>query len=470
MDNERYQGYHFQSADQSSNVYQTKMENGVYTCQHDSEHANEEKEIPKRPYKKGLALLACFVAVAFIFSFGSAYVMRQFMLNERSTQAAGSQSISSRPAAPAPGVETVEANTGNAHDQVTPTGSTTHKHFSILSAAAKDDGDKKALSIMDIAKKGKPSVVAISTEKAVGFGYYQSIMPVAGSGIIISDDGYIATNNHVVGDSQNIKVHLDNGSLYDAKLIGGDALTDLAVIKIEPRDGEKFTPATFGNSDDLVVGELAVAIGNPAGTLEGSVTAGIISALQRNINVRGTELNVLQTDASINSGNSGGALFNSFGEVIGINTAKLSSSGSSTFDGIAFAIPVNVARPILEDLVKYGYITDRVQFGITGQGVDSDFAKFYNLADRPGVLIKSVEKGSSADKAGLVEGDFIVEINGHTVESVQEINNLKHDLKVGDEVEVIYFRNGEKKSCMMTMQAAHPEEETTPTTESTEVQ
>ncbi len=333
-----------------------------------------------------------------------------------------------------------------------------------------EHSNEENLSIPEIAKRGKPSVVAISTEVAVPFGFfYETTMPVAGSGFFISEDGYIATNNHVVEGAKNITVHTDDGQLYDAEIVGADALSDLAVIKVEPRSGERFPAVRFGDSDALVVGELAVAIGNPSGTLEGSVTAGIISALGRTINVGGLELNVLQTDAAINAGNSGGALFNSKGEVVGVNTAKLSGYGSNSFDGIAFAIPSSYAEPILTELLQYGTVTNRVQIGISGRGYSSDFARRYNLADRPGILVAEVLEGSSADDIGIRAGDFIVEMDGRATDSIETVQNMKKNWAIGDRIEIVYFRKGEKIVDEMTLKgdAAWEERQEETTTEET---
>lgn len=422
----------------SNNTYDTHNHNGVYYVMGDENHSKTQKK------RKGPALQQVLTVILIVVALVSIVTLRfeNKSLNERLDKEIKAQADTYALRGTKPQeLKNVAAK------------SVSEKHMSTYSAAVRQDPDRTALSITEIAKLGKPSVVAISTEKAVPFGYYfEAVMPVAGSGFFISEDGLIATNNHVVEGANNIKVHTDEGYLYEAEIVGTDPASDLAVIKIKAQNGESFPTVKWGNSDDLEVGELAVAIGNPSGTLEGSVTAGIISALERTIEIGDLELNVLQTDAAINAGNSGGALFNSYGEVIGINTAKLSGDGNTNFDGIAFAIPSNYATSIIEDLSQHGKVTSRVLLGITGRGFDTDFARRYRLADRPGILISSVLKGSSADRAGLAAGDFLVEIDGQATDSIATVNNMKKYWTIGQEVEVVYFRDGQKAETKMILQ------------------
>lgn len=424
-------------------MYKTQQENGVYTCQTNRDSSgSDSKHQPQGP--KWTQILSTIVIVVSLLSIAG-LSLANYHLQNRLDQVISAEE-NQQPTEP--------ADTTNTTD--------------LYEASVRKEAGRKSLTIPEIAKIGKPSVVAISTEKAVPFGFYfETLMPVSGSGFFISEDGLIATNNHVVEKSTNIKVHTDNGDLYEAEIVGTDPASDLAVIRIKPHAHETFPAVTFGDSDALEEGELAVAIGNPAGTLEGSITAGIISAKERTIQVDDLELNVLQTDAAINAGNSGGALFNSFGEVIGINTAKLSGNGSATFDGIAFAIPSNFAKGILQDLSEHGEVKNRVMLGIMGRGFDSDFARLYRLADRPGILVSEVLENSSADAAGLVAGDFIVEMDGRATDSISTVNNLKMNWQVGDSIEVIYFRNGQKQSTEMTLQGPveEAEEEETEATE-----
>ncbi|MDO5016059.1 MAG: trypsin-like peptidase domain-containing protein [Eubacteriales bacterium] len=438
MDNNEkfYRPSHPQGS-RSTNTYNTQNHNGVYCVDGDEHRSADNKKSKRSALQQVLTVILIVVALISVITLR----FENKSLNERLDKEIKAQADTSALLEASREMRQPEKKTAS------------EKHMSVYSAAVKEDSERETLSITEIAKTGKPSVVAISTEKAVPFGYYfEAVMPVAGSGFFISEDGLIATNNHVVEGANNIKVHTDDGYLYEAQIVGNDPVSDLAVIKIEPQNGETFPAVIWGDSDDLEVGELAVAIGNPSGTLEGSVTAGIISALERTIEIGDLELNVLQTDAAINAGNSGGALFNSYGEVIGINTAKLSGDGNTNFDGIAFAIPSNYATSILEDLSQHGKVTSRVLLGITGRGFDTDFARRYRLADRPGILISSVLKGSSADKAGLAAGDFLVEIDGQATDSIATVNNMKKYWTIDQEVDVVYFRNGEKAETKMILQ------------------
>ncbi len=309
------------------------------------------------------------------------------------------------------------------------------RHFSLGSAAARRDGDEEPLSIVEIADKGKPAVVAITTEVTVrDFFGQEGIVPAAGSGFLISDDGYIVTNNHVVENASAITIFLDNGDLHDAKLVGADPQNDIAVLKI---DGSSFPAVVLGDSSDIMVGELAVAIGNPLGQLSGSVTAGIISGLDRQIRIEGQTLNLLQTDAAINQGNSGGALFNSFGEVIGINTAKSAGAG---IEGLGFAIPINHAKPIIESIIQSGYVTGRPKIGVSTQDLTAQMADYYDLVE--GVYIVSVERNSAADRAGMRRGDIIIKSNGIETLTTAEINDIKNELEPGDEMVLTVIRDG----------------------------
>ncbi len=269
----------------------------------------------------------------------------------------------------------------------------------------------------------------------------------SGSGIIFNSDGYILTNNHVVtldsdkaADDIQVIIHDGKNSTkkYKAKLIGRDAQTDLAVLKIS--GAKDLTVAEFGNSDDVKVGDLAVAIGNPLGEeLAGTVTTGYISALNRKIQLDDREFNLIQTDAAINSGNSGGALVNANGEVIGINSAKLQATG---VEGIGFAIPINQAKSIARELIDKGKVA-RPQLGIyTDESVtiDDSLAKAYNIPK--GVYVSGVVKDSGADKAGLKEKDIITAIDGKKVESLSALRKEIQKNKIGDEVTLTVYRDG----------------------------
>ena len=262
----------------------------------------------------------------------------------------------------------------------------------------------------------------------------------AGSGFILTPDGYIVTNYHVVGDADTVKVTLYNGDSYDAQYIGGDEDYDIAVIKIEATD---LPNVTLGNSDSLNVGDHVLAIGNPLGTLSGTVTDGIVSALERQVTIDGNNMTLLQTSAAVNPGNSGGGLFNASGELIGIVNAKSTSDSSgNAVDNIGFAIPINSVKTIIEDLISHGYVTGQIVLGVSLVDItDERTARYYGL-DSTGVYIQSVESGSIADKGGLQAGDRLLSFGGVEVSTADELKAALAAHSVGDRVEIKVSRNG----------------------------
>lgn len=299
------------------------------------------------------------------------------------------------------------------------------------------------------ANKVLPSIVGIKVDFTVSAYGRTQTSSAQGSGIIINEEGYILTNNHIISSSDSsyyyevseansVTVSLYNSdTTYQAKIIGTDAQTDLAIIKIE---ADNLVPATLGNSDSVKVGEFVLAVGNPLG-LESSVTFGIVSALNRDITSEdGTAYNVIQTDCAINSGNSGGALVNSDGEVIGINTLKLSGTG---IEGVGFAIPINNTIDIYEELISYGKVK-RPYIGISGTDLDSSLASYYNLPE--GIYVQSVESGSPAELAGLKQGDVIVSINNTKVLTMDELNEVKNSKNIGDTISIEFYRNNKKNT------------------------
>lgn len=291
-------------------------------------------------------------------------------------------------------------------------------------------------SVAGVAEKAADSVVEIVTESVkTGSFMGQYITEGAGSGVIMTVDGYIVTNNHVIDGASKITVTLRSGEQYDAKLIGTDKNTDLAVIKI---DADGLSPATFGNSDSLVVGETAVAIGNPLGQLGGTVTDGIISALDREIEIDGQVMTLLQTNATINPGNSGGGLFNSRAELVGIVNAK--SSGNDV-EGLGFAIPVNTVQPIVKDIMEYGYVRGRISTGMSYIDVNNSAAAWMYQVRYTGVYINDVQSGSNAESAGLKSGDLVISVDGTKVSSSNDIKNIIQKKKIGDKVTYVVLRN-----------------------------
>ena len=296
----------------------------------------------------------------------------------------------------------------------------------ITNAAAKTS----ALTTSDIVKKTANSVVEIVTEATVSGGFSQRYAAKgAGSGVIISDDGYIVTNYHVIDGANKITVTLRDGtSSYDAKLIGSDEDNDIALLKI---DATGLTAAEIGNSSDLVVGDYVIAIGNPLGTLGGTVTDGIISALAREVTIENKNLTLLQTNAQISPGNSGGGLFNAEGKLIGIVNAK---DSATEVEGIAFAIPINTVSSIIKDLKEYGYSRDKIDTGMKFVDINSYDSAFYYNVNQLGVYVLSVDKGSNAEAAGFRSGDLITAVNGTEVSSTADITKALKDKSVGDTV------------------------------------
>jgi serine protease Do len=277
------------------------------------------------------------------------------------------------------------------------------------------------------------------------YGSFQGQMSSgAGTGIILSEDGYIVTNAHVVTQSDGnpaaaLEVHLADGDRYEAKLVGADARTDLAVLKIEATD---LPYADFGDSDQMEIGETVIAIGNPGGTeLTSSVSQGIISGLNRLIKTSsdGYSINCLQTDAAINPGNSGGPLVNQYAQVIGINSAKLVDT---QYEGIGFAIPINEAKPIIDQLIRHGRVTDRARLGITGIAITQSFSQYYGWPQ--GILIVTIEEGSDIAtknlRAGEVGGDIITHVDGKAIGSFDDIARILNTKKGGDQMELTVYR------------------------------
>lgn len=290
------------------------------------------------------------------------------------------------------------------------------------------DGGFVVKDVSDVVQKVRPSVVGVITES---FQTYSTSS--TGSGIILSEDGYIVTNNHVVEGGDSIAVTLDDGETYAAELIGTDVKSDIAVLKI---DAQNLPAAEFGDSSQVEVGEAAIAIGNPLG-LNGTVTAGIISAVDREIQVGSSNMVLLQTDASINPGNSGGALLNEYGQVIGVNSAKISSEDS---EGLGFAIPSNTVGPIVEELIDKGYVSGRPLTGISGRNVSALAAAFYNIPQ--GILVDQVAPESDAAAKGLTAGDVIIGVDDIRVENISDACTLRDEHKAGDTMKLTFYRQG----------------------------
>ena len=290
----------------------------------------------------------------------------------------------------------------------------------------------------DIYKKVNPSVVSVISTTSEGTG--------SGSGVIMSKDGYIITNNHVVDGAQSVSVQLSDDTSLDAEIIGTDEQTDLAVIKVTPTSD--LTAAEFGDSDELEPGEYAYAIGSPGGVqFANTITGGRISAINRDLTVNDRVMTLIQTDASINNGNSGGALINKYGQVVGITSAKLSGNafGSATVEGMGFAIPINTAKDIVDELIQNGYVSGRPSIGITGQNVESADGKV------SGVQVYSIDSRAKAAGEGLQVGDVITAVDGTPTPDMDKVNELKQDKKAGDKQTLSVYRISTGKTLNITI-------------------
>ena len=327
---------------------------------------------------------------------------------------------------------------------------------------------KTEMSYTELYATNVNSCVSINVSETTNiFGQQAQVMASSGSGFIISKDGYIVTNYHVIagsgtsGVSTDVKVTLYDGTTYDAEVIGGDEDFDIAVLKISA--DQELTPVVIGSSDELQVGDDIAVIGNPLGELTFSMSEGIVSTTDRLINVDGTPFNMIQITAAVNSGNSGGPLFNMYGEVVGIVSAKLSSSSSSkaSVEGLGFAIPMDDVQSMITDIITNGYVTNKPYLGIYG----SDFKQSYipNSVVTEGVYVYSVEEGGAADQAGIRAGDVITKIGDEDIAGMDDITTLRKSYVSGDTVTVEFYRSNEKMTTELTFGSMPEQDETTET-------
>lgn len=324
------------------------------------------------------------------------------------------------------------------------------------SATTGDAETEAGLTTQQIAETAGNSVVEIKTEITQSGGRIgNAVAEGAGSGVIVTTDGYIITNNHVIDGASKITVTLKSGESHEAKIVGTDSQTDVALLKIEATD---LQPAVLGNSSTLTVGEKAVAIGNPLGELGGTVTEGIVSALDREITIDGETMNLLQTSAAINPGNSGGGLFNENGELIGLVVAK--TSGSDV-EGLGFAIPINDVKSVVESLSTDGYVKGRPALGVSIADLSSaDVAMQYKV-NETGIYISEVNAGSAAEKAGLQAGDKVVSIDGEAISDVASLKKIINNHQVGDTITVQVKRDGKMADVKVTLEESQTNNATT---------
>ena len=309
------------------------------------------------------------------------------------------------------------------------------------------------------------SVVSINVSATTNY-FGQTVQTAAsGTGFFITEDGYILTNHHVVSDASSVEVTLYNGETYDATVIGSDEDYDIAVLKIDVTGA---TPVVLGDSSKVAIGESVAAVGNPLGELTFSMSEGIVSCVNRAINVDGTPFNMIQVDCSINPGNSGGPLFNSYGEVIGIVSAKYSSYSNTTVEGIGFAIPINDVVSLVKDIMTNGYVTNKAYMGITPQTMTAQMAQQYRYDVTEGVFVCSVDPDSAADKAGLKLGDVITKMDDKTISSYEDLVAAKKSYSAGDTVTLTVYRGGETIEVPLTFDAVPESAETNNSDQSTD--
>ena len=414
---ERSNAQQFQSSQQPPIQQTPQQQNGIPYS--DAWHQqNQQNAMPHHSRKSGRRLVIglCSVAAACLLFAGGA-VATYFVTGSSQTDSSASASTDSG------STPTMQINSKPSD-----------------SSSSSSDG----MSGEDIYKKVSPSVVSVISTTSEGQG--------SGSGVIMSSDGYIITNNHVVEGAQSVSVQLNDGTSLDATIVGTDEQTDLAVIKVS--SSAELTAAEFGDSDELQPGEYAYAIGSPGGVqFANTITGGRISAINRDLTVNDRVMSLIQTDASINNGNSGGALINEYGQVVGITSAKLSGNafGSATVEGMGFAIPINTAKDIVDEIIQNGYVSGRPSIGITGQNVESADGKV------AGVQVYSIDSRAKAASEGLKVGDVITAVNGTPTPTMDEVNTVKADKKAGDKLTLSVYRisTGKTLNITVTLTDAH---------------
>ena len=434
-------GSHDQSWRDQTNVYQTQREQPT--------PMGRRSPCRKSGWFKGLLAVLLVVAI----SFGAFYLIRNVGVRLEKTKDGFTLSMTDRTRTPEQTLSAPEdkqeplpeaaASNSDAPQSGAPTskpesgayvGSGTK--LNIVSAPQSSDttfsDEEGALCLQDIYSRVIDSVVSISSMTSSGTS--------SGTGIIMSPDGYVITNHHVISGALVISVLTNDNREFEAALVGSDEMSDLAVLKIDARG---LQAAEFGDSSKLRVGDSVVAIGDPLGVqLRGTMTNGIISAINRDLTVGDRTMTLIQTNAALNNGNSGGPLINCYGQVIGINTVKMSSyyTASATVEGLGFAIPISVAKPIIDELIENGYVAGRPAIGISGDSLPTYYRAYYRLPD--GVYVTSVNDGSDAKAKGIREGDIVTAINGEVISSIDDLNTIKNQYAAGDEVTLTIYRSG----------------------------
>ena len=421
-----------------------------------------QRHEPKKAKGKTGRLIALVVAVALVAGIGGSVLTDVIgKISERNAETRAAM-------AEAPAETMPEPSADDATDPSAEPGTTqeyTIEKTPLPTTLKSNDGDK-SLTPAEVYAMNVDAVVGIRTTGTTNVWGQITSTSTAGSGFVLTADGYIVTNYHVIKGGESITVAMHNGEEYDATLIGGDETNDIALLKV---DAENLQTVTIGDADDLIVGEQVVAIGNPLGELTFTMTQGYISALDREINTSGVPINMLQTDAAINAGNSGGPLFDMNGNVVAITTAKPSASAAngSTVEGIGFAIPINDVLGMIYDIQENGRVTDKAYLGVTVRDLDTETAQSYGLPT--GVYINSVSEGSCAEKAGIQAGDVLTSFNGKALASTTELQAELNRCRAGDEVSIRVWRSGRELDLTVTLDEKPAETDTT-TTEQPEQQ
>ena len=432
---------YYSNGDQSwrdqTNVYQTQRE----------QPTPMGRRSPRRKsgWLKGILAVLLVVAI----SFGAFYLMRNVGVRLERTEDGVTLSMTNRSkqAEPEQAEQPTPSPSASAQTEMAAPQQTTQQptqgayvgsgtKLNIVSSQESSDttfsDEEGALCLQDIYSSVIDSVVSISSMTSSGTS--------SGTGIIMSSDGYVITNHHVITGALVISVLTNDNQEYEAALVGSDEMSDLAVLKIDARG---LQAAEFGDSSKLRVGDSVVAIGDPLGVqLRGTMTNGIISAINRDLTVGDRTMTLIQTNAALNNGNSGGPLINCYGQVIGINTVKMSSyyTATASVEGLGFAIPISVAKPIIDELIENGYVAGRPAIGISGDSLPSYYRTYYRLPE--GVYVTSVNEGSDAKAKGIREGDIVTAINGEKICSIDELNTVKNQYAAGDEVTLTIYRSG----------------------------
>lgn len=402
----------------------------------------EEPEEPKKKRRTWLKITALLLALAIVASLGRA-LLRSAINGLAAHNASGD---SAQPAADASGAASAPESAGEPYQrELTPLPETLPTY---------DSG--KTLTAQEVYGINVDAVCGIATEVTTNVFGQTASTAVVGSGFVLTEDGYVVTNNHVVEGTDNVSVKLHDGSTYPAEVVGGDSLSDVALLKIE---AEGLSHVAVGDSDAIAVGEGCIAIGNPLGELTFTMTGGYVSALPREINISGKPISMFQTDAAINAGNSGGPLFDMAGNVIGITSAKISgiTGSGASIEGVGFAIPINEALRVVYDLQEYGYVRGRAFLGVTVKELDAATADTYGLPVGP--IVQSVVADSCADKAGIAVKDIILAFNGRNVKTYTQLMSALNKCSAGDEVTLHIYRAGAELDVTLTLDE-RPEEQT----------